>query len=229
MPKGPGAGERPERPRSKADRIDTDTLGLLAAARDGDRAALEALLVELEPVIRRFLERRISRASALYSWVDDVTQVSLLRITRSITSCRATSPEQLAGWVLTIARRATSDISRSNFPHHVALVVATDPAVGDQDHDESRAPEDEVTSKILASLLSDLAKHDSELLYARTVLGDPYRDLSQRLGISEQAARMRYHRILPRLKKEFIRRTAHLPEALRKKVLRRLALEVSEE
>jgi RNA polymerase sigma-70 factor, ECF subfamily len=86
---------------------DSDELtDLLLAARDGDRAALAAVIRSTQPEIWRMASHLVAPGEA-----DDVTQETFLRVWRSLPSFRGDSSART--WLLAIARRTCVDAVRA--------------------------------------------------------------------------------------------------------------------
>ena len=74
-------------------------LGLFAAAQAGDPLALDRLLRELQPDVRRYARRQCHRSSA----IEDVVQETLFVLYRRVGTVR--DPMALAGWVIKVVTR----------------------------------------------------------------------------------------------------------------------------
>jgi RNA polymerase sigma factor (sigma-70 family) len=72
---------------------------VFAAAQAGDPAALERLLCELQPDIRRYARRQCHRSSA----IEDVVQETMIVLYRRVGSVR--DPLALTGWVFRVVTR----------------------------------------------------------------------------------------------------------------------------
>lgn len=81
--------------------------GLLIAARDGDEAALTALIRASQPDVWRLVSHLVGRDDA-----DDVTQEAFLRAYRALPRYRAEASART--WLLTIARNTAADAIRRN-------------------------------------------------------------------------------------------------------------------
>ena len=79
---------------------------LLLAARDGDRAALAAVIRSAQPEIWRMASHLVAPGEA-----DDVTQETFLRVWRSLPSFRGDASART--WLLAIARRTCADAVRA--------------------------------------------------------------------------------------------------------------------
>ncbi|GAB2492351.1 sigma-70 family RNA polymerase sigma factor [Nocardiopsis aegyptia] len=80
---------------------------LVAAARDGDRRALDALVAEYLPLIYNI----VGRALDGHADVDDVVQETLVRAVRGIRKLRR--PEDFRSWLVAIAMRQITDRGRA--------------------------------------------------------------------------------------------------------------------
>lgn len=74
-------------------------LGVFAAAQAGDPLALDRLLRDLQPDIRRYARRQCHRGSA----IEDVVQETLFVVYRRVGTVR--DPMALAGWVIRVVTR----------------------------------------------------------------------------------------------------------------------------
>src|SRR5215467_14855442 len=90
----------------------------VAAAQQGDALALDQLLDELAPYVRR-LCARIAPAAA-----DDATQEALLAVFRGLPSLRA--PEAIMTWVRSLTVRTAMHVARQHEPEVAAYRAWTD-------------------------------------------------------------------------------------------------------
>lgn len=74
-------------------------LGVFAAAQAGDPLALDRLLRDLQPDVRRYARRQCHRSSA----IEDVVQEALFVLYRRVGTVR--DPMALAGWVTKVVTR----------------------------------------------------------------------------------------------------------------------------
>jgi RNA polymerase sigma factor (sigma-70 family) len=154
---------------------------LFAAAQAGDPAALERVLRELQPDIRRYARRQCHRSSA----IEDVVQEALIVLYRRVGTIR--DPLALAGWLVRMVTR-----------------LCMLPVLG-----LMRGVE-ELTERHETEHLSKLP-HDElriDLVRALESLPDPYRqaillrdmeqltigEIAHRLRITREAAKSRIHR-----------------------------------
>lgn len=154
---------------------------LFAAAQAGNPAALERMLRELQPDIRRYARRQCHRTSS----VEDVVQEALIVLYRRVGTVR--DPLALAGWVLRVVTR-----------------LCMLPVLGLMRGAESLSDRDEAAH--FAAMPADELRHD--LVGALESLPEPYREIvllrdmeqltigeaAERLGITREATKSRLHR-----------------------------------
>lgn len=84
---------------------------LLAAAKEGDREALDAILVMTEERLRRVVDRRLGHKLRASTRRSDVLQNSYLAVIDSLPRFEGDSPDDFVSWV---ARMIENDIRRQN-------------------------------------------------------------------------------------------------------------------
>jgi RNA polymerase sigma factor (sigma-70 family) len=147
----------------------------VAAAQRGDALALDRLLDELAPYVRR-LCARIDPAVA-----DDATQEALLAIFRGLPSLRA--PEAIMTWVRSVTVRTAIRIARRH-----DLEVAAEPMLMDR-----HAPSLEGLVDI-DDALARLPVSQRVVLVLRTHEGLSEREIATTLGIPAGTVKSRLHR-----------------------------------
>ena len=123
---------------------------LLTAARLGDAAVLEALLVRYQPHLYRFGLRMCGSAED----AGDVAQESLISMARSLRDFRGES--SVSSWLYTIARRfCLKKRRRSKFaPVREESLDAPDTGIAQRIADPAPSPEQTATSGELAAALT---------------------------------------------------------------------------
>jgi RNA polymerase sigma-70 factor (ECF subfamily) len=167
---------------------------LVEAARRGDTAALEMLLMRYQPHLYRFGLRMCGNAED----AGDVAQESLISMARSLRDFRGDS--SVSSWLYTIARRfCIKKRRRSKFapareesldtPGADAAQRLADPAPG---------PEQTATNQELAAALTQaidaLDPSQREVLVLRDVEGLSAPEVAKILGMSLDAVKSRLHR-----------------------------------
>jgi RNA polymerase sigma-70 factor (ECF subfamily) len=167
---------------------------LLAAARRGDTAALETLLLRYQPHLYRFGLRMCGN-------VDDageVAQESLISMARSLRDFRGDS--SVSSWLFTIARRfCLKKRRRSKFaPAHQDSLDAPGSAAAQRLADPGLDPERTTTNQELAAALTRaidaLEPPQREVLVLRDVEGLSAPEVAKVLGIGVEAVKSRLHR-----------------------------------
>src|SRR5512145_578785 len=123
---------------------------LVAAARQGDSAALERLLVRYQPHLYRFGLRMCGNVED----ADDVAQQSLISMARSVRDFRGDS--SVSSWLYTIARRfCIRKRRRSKFaPAREESIDAPGADVAQRLADPAPSPEQSATNRELAAVLT---------------------------------------------------------------------------
>jgi len=175
---------------------------LLAAARQGDAAALEALLVRYQPHLYRFGLRMCGNVDD----AGDVAQESLISMARSLRDFRGDS--SVSSWLYTIARRfCIKKRRRSKFaPTREESLDAPATDVAQHLADPRPNPEQIATNRELAAALTHaidrLEPSQREVLVLRDVEGLSAPEVGKILGMSIDAVKSRLHRARVAIREE---------------------------
>lgn len=167
---------------------------LLSAARRGDAAALETLLMRYQPYLFRFGLRMCGNVDD----AGDVAQESLISMARALPDFRGDS--SVSSWLYTIARRACiKKRRRSKFaPAKEDSIDAADGQAAQRLADPSPNPEQAAGHRELAAALAQaidaLDPAQREVLVLRDVEGLSAPEVARILGISIDAVKSRLHR-----------------------------------
>jgi RNA polymerase sigma-70 factor (ECF subfamily) len=167
---------------------------LLIAARQGDAAALEALLVRYQPHLYRFGLRMCGNEED----AGDVAQESLISMARSLRDFRGDS--SVSSWLYTIARRfCIKKRRRSKFaPAREESLDAPGIDAARRLADPSPSPEQTATNqelqRALTRAIDGLEPAQREVLVLRDVEGLPASEVAKVLGLSVDAVKSRLHR-----------------------------------
>jgi RNA polymerase sigma-70 factor (ECF subfamily) len=177
------------------DRASSATDGeLLAAARQGDAAALEALLVRYQPHLYRFGLRMCGNEDD----AGDVAQESLISMARALRDFRGDS--SVSSWLYTIARRfCIKKRRRGKFaPAREESLDAPGIDAAQRLADPAPSPEQTATNRELERALTraidGLEPAQREVLVLRDVEGLSAPEVAKVLGISVDAVKSRLHR-----------------------------------
>jgi RNA polymerase sigma-70 factor (ECF subfamily) len=167
---------------------------LLASARQGDAAALEALLTRYQPHLYRFGLRMCGNEDD----AGDVAQDSLISMARSLRDFRADA--SVSTWLYTIARSfCIKKRRRSKFaPARDESLDAPDNTIARQIADPRPSPEriaaNRELEQALARAIDALDMPQREVLILRDIEGLPAPEVATVLGISVDAVKSRLHR-----------------------------------
>jgi DNA-directed RNA polymerase specialized sigma24 family protein len=147
-------------------RVDT---ALFAAAQAGDPLALERMLRELQPDIRRYARRQCHRTTA----IEDVVQEALIVLYRRLGTVR--DPLAIAGWILRVVTRLCM------LPVLVLIRGAEELTERHEAEYFAQVPKDELRIDVVRALES--------LLEQLTIT-----EAADRLRITREACKSRIHR-----------------------------------
>jgi len=154
---------------------------MFAAAQAGDPAALERVLRELQPDIRRYARRQCHRTSS----IEDVVQEALIVLYRRMGSVR--DPLAMAGWVFRVVTRLCM------LP--VLGLIRGAEALTDR-HEAAhfaQMPQDDVRIDLVRALESLPAIY-REVILLRDMEQLTIGEVADRLGITREACKSRIHR-----------------------------------
>lgn len=154
---------------------------LFAAAQAGHPAALERLLRELQPDIRRYARRQCHRSSS----IEDVVQEALIVLYRRVGSVR--DPMALPGWVLRVVTRLCM------LPVLGVLRGTEQLAERDDAAHFARMPIDELRLDLVRALESLPAMY-REIVLLRDMEQLTIGEAAERLGLTREATKSRLHR-----------------------------------
>lgn len=173
---------------------DLDDEALVAAARRGDRAALEALISRYQSLVYRFGVRMCGDVDD----ASDVLQDTSLAMARGIKDFRADS--SLSTWLYTIARRSCLRKRRKRkfAPRREESLERLSGERLNLLHAPTRNPEEELARQELGAALADaiasLEPSQREVLVLRDMEGLPASEVGRVLGLSVGAVKSRLHR-----------------------------------
>jgi RNA polymerase sigma-70 factor (ECF subfamily) len=142
--------------------------------------------------LRRFVRRRMPSREA----ADDITQEIYASMADALADSSRESPRTL-GWLYSVARRRIIDEARrSARADIVSLEVVSDPEAVAADYGPHVA-------RTLSAGLARLSEAHRTLVVLRLLRGEGFAAIAKRIGVSEEACRMRFMRALEDLREEF--------------------------
>lgn len=207
-----------------------DLAKVAISAADGDGDALEVLLRELHPLLRRFFTRRFKNEPDLSDVVDDLAQQTLFRIARGITDCTAHDEPGVLAWTLAIARNCAMDYLRGVREERSLRCFFSDleaaaswSSVQDWDMQDAEAsPGLQVLQGLIQQAQDSLPERTQRLLWLRLVEHAPWADVAAEFGTEYRAAQRRYQRAQKALRTGVLCLSADLPARERELVLTHL-------
>jgi RNA polymerase sigma factor (sigma-70 family) len=206
-----------------------DLARVAISAADGDSNALEVLLRELHPLLRRFFTRRFKNEPDLSDVVDDLAQQTLVHLAQGIPCCRARDERGVLAWALAIARNCAMDYLRSVREERSLRCfsdlesAASWLSVQDWDMQDAKAsPGLQVLQALVQQAQESLPERTQQLLWLRLVEHAPWADVAAEFGTEYRAAQRRYQRAQKALRNGVLCLSADLPVRERELVLAQL-------
>lgn len=154
---------------------------VFAAAQAGDPAALERVLRELQPDIRRYARRQCHRSSA----IEDVVQEALIVLYRRMGNVR--DPLAVAGWLFRVVTRLCM------LPVLGLMRGAEELTERHEAEHFAQMPQDELRIDLVRGLES-LPEMYREVILLRDIEQLTITETSERLRITREACKSRIHR-----------------------------------
>ncbi len=192
------AGVTPSGPDPIESRTDrTDLRVLAAAATQGDRGAMDALLATIRPMVLRYCRGRLGRLPGAEYAADDAAQEACIAVLTALPRYRDEG-RPFEAFVFGIAARKVADVQRA------AIRAATPTAELPESTDHAPGPEESALAAADADrardLLSRLPDNLRELLTLRVAVGLSAEETGRALGMTPGAVRVAQHRALNRLR-----------------------------
>ncbi|WP_172293546.1 sigma-70 family RNA polymerase sigma factor [Pseudoruegeria sp. HB172150] len=163
---------------------------LLRRANRGEAAAYARFLTEAAPVIRNIVRGR----AGMDAGTEDIVQEVLLAIHAKRHTWRESDP--VTPWLYAIARYKTADAFRSRKRGGTQVPLED---LAEQLADDGSG--DPTAARDLARLLDEIDDRSASIVRAVGIEGESAGEVGARLGMSEGAVRVAYHRALARLRK----------------------------
>lgn len=171
---------------------------IVAAAQQGDRAAVNDLLEWLRPAVVRYCRARIGHGVSSYASADDVAQEVCLAVLTALGTYRSQGRSFL-GFVYGIAAHKVSDFHRKRVRDRVTSVCELPDSPETAPGPEEWCLKHESAAR-LGELLAELTPMQREVLTMRVVVGLSTAETAEALSASPGAVRVCHHRALNRLR-----------------------------
>lgn len=192
----PAPDLRPHRP----DRRPADSSALVAAARAGDRNAVDELLTRYLPRLRHWAHGRVPGWARTIADTSDFVQDVALNALQRIGSFEPRTPGALSAYLRQAVRNRLCDEHR-RVARRGTRIDVPDGLVDRRPSPVQEAMATEIDARYRAALLR-LAPRDRELIVAHVELGYSHEQLGCMIGRSRNAARMALRRAIERLSEE---------------------------
>jgi RNA polymerase sigma-70 factor (ECF subfamily) len=186
----------------------TSTRELLERWRGGDRRALDVLLEQDLPWIRERVHRRLGALLRRKGETEDYVQEAMVHVLRYGPRFVVSDRDQFRALIARIVENVLRDQSDYHTARRRAVekerplpsgsVVDLDPAAAETVTPSRQVIEDERQARVRVGL-ELLDREDREVILLREFDGLPFGRIGERLQVSEDAARQRFNRALPRL------------------------------
>ena len=182
---------------------------LLESAQEGDRAAFDSLVAQLEPRVQAFIRSRVGVNVRDRLNIDEISQDTFVRAYGSMKGFRGGDLESFTRWLMGIARIAV--IKAANQAGGTELELVRD--VPGSDISPSKAVRRTERFDRLQEALNDLTGDDREVVYLSRIEGLPMREVAERMGRSTEAVKKLFGRALRKLRERIgDTESLHLPE-----------------
>lgn len=164
----------------------------------GDRAALEALLARIHPLIVKYCRSRLSHGHRSLASADDVAQEACMAVMTALPSYSRDGRPFLA-FVYGISSHKLVDAHRAAARSRSQPVAHVPESASDDLDPEQIAIQSSVGDTVTA-LLNELPAVQREILRLRVIVGLTAEDTALALGSTAGAVRVAQHRALTRLR-----------------------------
>jgi RNA polymerase sigma-70 factor (ECF subfamily) len=171
---------------------------LVGAAVNGERAAVEAVLRRIRPLVVRYCRARVGGQEKSFASADDVAQEVCLAVLTALPSYRDQGRPFLA-FVYGIAAHKVADSYRSSARHRDEPVAEVPDSQDLADGPEAQVMRVEFAGWV-AQLLETLPEKQREILRLRVVVGLSAEETAEAVGSTPGAVRVAQHRALGRLR-----------------------------
>ena len=172
---------------------------MLAKAKRGDAAALNALLEAHLAMVYRFVGLKVGPDSPE---LDDIVQETLIGASRSIRGFQGETDAQVAGWMLSIARHKVADHLRARYSRpDQALPESAGAALVDTSASVDSVVAERDRAARLRQELTSLTPEQEEVLTLRFLLGFDIHEVAEITRRPEGAVKSLQHRALASLQK----------------------------
>lgn len=159
---------------------------LVRAALDGSEVAFRELVRRYQDSLYRHAERMTGRSDD----AEDIVQAAFVKAYHSLRSCR--QPDRIGGWLFRICANACKDHQKAKRRAHLSLDQV--PALAAEGGNPEAALDRTDMREAIDLALAELAPDQREAFLLKHIEGRSYDEMSELLGVSVPALKMRVHR-----------------------------------
>ena len=164
---------------------------LMNKALGGDKAAYSKLLLALQPVLLRFISKKIANREA----AEDILQEILLSIHRARHTYDGTRP--LMPWVFAIAKFRLADALRKVYGKHPEINIDDVPEITDSNVTNSPGFYESIQKEVM-----QLSGKQPKIIALMHEHGFTAKEVAEKLGMKESAVKVAAHRAYKILRKK---------------------------
>jgi RNA polymerase sigma-70 factor (subfamily 1) len=181
---------------------------LIPRMRDGDEAAREQLLIQLQDYLTRTADRQLEGALKQKTAVSDIVQISLIRIIESFEQFRGSSSNELRAWIKQIVVNEANTVRRKyrTNKRDVTLEKSIDAAAGAN----AAQPADKHLTPASAAMrgerldrfhavLDELPADQARVIRLRSIERLSFREVGEQMDRSEEAVSQLWYRAIMKL------------------------------
>lgn len=183
---------------------------------------MNVMLGQVRVRLLPFLTYRVRDAAE----AEDLTQESLLKISRSLPAVTATTGTQFLAWCYAVASNVLLDWKRGRQtdPLYLGKSLEAEASIpfGEQGLEPVQSPRNQWLTATMREVLALVPLESLLLLHMRLERSLAWAEIGDEFGIAASAAKRRFQRMQRRLKGEILCRVYLLPAAERQRILQRL-------
>lgn len=191
------------------DRDGRELEATLSRAKTGSASALARALNACRPELLRAARRDVHRGKLSTAAGSDLVQSAFLKAMRGFGGFEGTNLGELRAWLRRILRNEFVRAINKDSLQRRAIAEMTHADGGPHEGSASSAVLRNERRELIRQALARLSDVDRRILRARFDRGLTFAELGVELGISDDAARKRFHRALHRLERELPRSLRH--------------------
>lgn len=170
-------------------------LDLFREGAAGDKNSYQSFLVEISKILRLVISKKVKAADA-----EDVLQEVLISIHKATHTFDFNRP--LMPWIMAIARFRIADYLRSHYDRMSHKTVCIDDLLDELVDVTFEAKNDELVNEIMLNI----DQKQRKILTMMYIEGYTAKEVGLSLGMNESAIKVAAHRLVKKLKQQFVKK-----------------------